>query len=119
MIPQEFMTKALKTKSNSFTGVKPDLVHGIVGIASESGELSDLLKKMFFHPQKHVDRDKIVDEVGDILWYVALTLYSVGATFEEAFDRNIAKLTVRHEKNNGEKDRQAELQAQLNVSSRA
>lgn len=113
MTPTEYSKLALRSKSDTYAPVKPDLVHGIIGICTEAGELADCLKKMCFHPKKLVDRSKIIDELGDILWYFNLTADSIGATFEEIAKKNIAKLDVRYEVNNGEKDRAAEEEAQL------
>jgi hypothetical protein len=43
-----------------------------LGIGGEAGEISDLIKKTFFHGHPFVPM-KFVEEGGDLLWYVAAT----------------------------------------------
>lgn len=112
----EYQTKALVHLTPAYEGVNKDLVHGIIGILSEAGELADLLKKMHFHPQKHVDRTNVLDEIGDLMFYIALTIMSIGGTMNEVLDMNLAKLDVRYNKNNGEKNREEEANAQVQAS---
>lgn len=115
MTPTEYAERALAHCSNAFEGAKPDLIHGIVGVCSEAGELADLLEKLHFHPSKVVTSDKIIDECGDVLWYLALTLRAAGSSLEEAMIKNVAKLDLRYNINNGNKNKQAEKEAQANV----
>ena len=66
-----------------------DVVHGILGIFTEAKELLD--EMMYIE----LDRKAVLGEVGDLLWYVALLLSSLDATFEEVMDGNIEKLKNR------------------------
>lgn len=91
----EYQEAALRTKNTVYYKIdNEDLVHGIQGIATEAGELLDLVKKYHAYG-KEFSREKIIDETGDVLWYVALLLKSVGSTFDEAMTRNITKLRTR------------------------
>lgn len=89
----EFQLKALKT-----AGVKDDfglIQNGVMGLAGESGECIDILKKHLF--QGHVlDRAKLLDELGDVLWYIAITAKGLGLSMDEVATYNIAKLTKRY-----------------------
>lgn len=71
------------------------LLHGMVGIATEAGELLDAFKREAFYG-KNLDETNIVEEAGDILWYLALVLDSVDSTLHEAMQRNIQKLWRRY-----------------------
>lgn len=66
-----------------------DVIHGILGIASESAEIAEL-----FLADK-VDTAKLLDECGDVLWYLALIFRTLGVTFEQVGDLNLAKLKAR------------------------
>ena len=66
-----------------------------MGIGGEGGEIVDIIKKIAFY-NKDIDKDHIKEELGDLLWYVNLMLHSIGATWEEVFDLNIAKLEARY-----------------------
>lgn len=72
-----------------------DLIHGILGAAGESGELLDALTAAILE-QKEIDKVNVVEEVGDVLWYLALVLRSVDSTLEEAMQININKLRKRY-----------------------
>jgi NTP pyrophosphatase (non-canonical NTP hydrolase) len=80
--------------SSLYSDNNAELLHGSIGIVTEAGELIDAIKKNLIYG-KPLDSVNVIEEVGDILWYVALVLRSQGSTFEEAFERNIAKLRVR------------------------
>ena len=67
-----------------------DLLHGILGVATEAGELLELL----LDPTK-LTKEKLIDESGDILWYLALLFRRLGVTFEYVGDGNIRKLAIR------------------------
>lgn len=65
------------------------------GLNGEAGEVIDLLKKHEFqgHP---LDPDKLLDEVGDVLWYCALAAEAMGVTLQAVMERNIDKLRARY-----------------------
>lgn len=65
------------------------------GLNGEAGEVIDLLKKHEF--QGHVlDSEKMVDELGDVLWYCALMAEALGTTLEAVMKHNIEKLMHRY-----------------------
>lgn len=65
------------------------------GMNGEAGEVIDLLKKHEFqgHP---LDREKMLEETGDVLWYIALMAEAWGVTLQEIMERNIEKLMERY-----------------------
>ena len=71
------------------------LLEGLMGIAGEGGEASDILKKVLF--QGHtLDREHIAKELGDVSWYVALAADAIGYDLETIFQMNIDKLRARY-----------------------
>lgn len=70
------------------------LIHAVLGMASEAGELADALKKHIIY-KKVLDEVNIVEEIGDLAWYQALGLSAVKRTLQEALEKNNAKLRVR------------------------
>jgi phosphoribosyl-ATP pyrophosphohydrolase len=72
--------------------------NAMVGLASEAGELLDVGKKMWFHSEKPADffREKIVLELGDVLYYFLKVLDVFGLTLDEVIRANRAKLASRH-----------------------
>lgn len=69
--------------------------NGILGMCGEAGECADLLKK-HRHQKHEFDRAKLLDETGDVLWYVAETAAGLGVTLEEVAQHNINKLKARY-----------------------
>jgi NTP pyrophosphatase (non-canonical NTP hydrolase) len=71
------------------------LLNGALGLAGESGEVADQVKKFAFqgHP---FNADKIVNELGDVLWYIALLCRVLGVPLETVMQRNLDKLGIRY-----------------------
>ena len=103
MTANEYQRLALRTeKTPAFCqgdGERTDhqqsrLLHGAIGICTEAGELQDMIKKSLIYG-KPMDVINIVEEIGDLYWYCALVLDSVGYTPEQAMEKNINKLRAR------------------------
>jgi len=73
---------------------KVDLLHSLLGLATESGELLTTLKKHLFYGVP-LDRENLLEELGDARWFFELILRTLGFTMEEVMDANIAKLKRR------------------------
>lgn len=89
----EYQKLAQRT-SNSKT-LSGKLENGCLGLAGESGECCDLLKKHFFQGHE-LDKAKMLDELGDVLWYIGETAAGIGVTLEEVAIHNIEKLKTRY-----------------------
>lgn len=96
MTPQEYMQCALRTLYPDLTQSERLGLCGL-GLSGEIGEVTDLLKKFLYHRNgKPLDVEKIRDELGDVLWYFAILLDTLGITFEEVMVTNAIKLEERH-----------------------
>lgn len=78
------------------------LLHAVLGMASEVGEIADALKKHIIYG-KAIDEINVLEESGDLHWYQALAMTAIKKTMEECMEKNIAKLKARY----GEKFSQA------------
>lgn len=76
--------------------IDADLFHSIVGIATEAGELCDRLITMGTRSITAEDKVNIVEEVGDLFWYVNLLLLYLGTSLSHVLDVNAAKLYQRY-----------------------
>lgn len=72
------------------------LLHGMFGICSESGEIADHYKRVVFYG-KPLDPVNLKEELGDVMWYIAITCDQLGITIEDVMAANIAKLEKRYE----------------------
>lgn len=89
----EYQRLAQRTASTSTPSEK--IENGCLGLAGEAGEVCDLLKKYFF--QEHeLDRDAVIYELGDVLWYIAETAAGLGVTLDDVARHNIDKLRRRY-----------------------
>ncbi|RWB08761.1 MAG: hypothetical protein EOQ39_18885 [Mesorhizobium sp.] len=75
-------------------GTEPDIIHAVLGVDSEASELLEVLEDYMITGV--IDREKLMDEAGDLQWYLAMLYRKIGTTFEEVGERNIAKLMVRY-----------------------
>jgi NTP pyrophosphatase (non-canonical NTP hydrolase) len=71
------------------------LLHGMIGICTEAGELLDAYKKLHWYG-KSIDKVNITEELGDICWYMALIMRYQGLTWEDVWQKNIDKLWERY-----------------------
>lgn len=71
------------------------LVWNAIGLAGEAGEVADHIKKGVFHDHG-VDKEKLVKELGDVLWYVAALATKIDVPLGEIMERNIIKLQQRY-----------------------
>lgn len=100
MTDQEYMELTSRTckyfpEGMNLSSDQADLLHAILGISGEAGELVDGFKKHLIYG-KPIDVDNLREEAGDILWYMALLFRSIGVDFEIIMEQNIAKLQKRY-----------------------
>lgn len=73
------------------------LLHASMGLETEAGEFTDALKRHVFYNEK-LDVVNLKEELGDILWYLAIASDILGTSLEEIMHMNIEKLKKRYEK---------------------
>ena len=71
------------------------LLHASVGVAGEAGELLDSIKKHWIYGAD-LDKENILEECGDLLFYVTACLLHSGFTLREAMEHNVEKLRKRY-----------------------
>ena len=89
----EYARLAQRT-SNGGLDAKGHLFNGVLGLAGEAGECADLVKKCYFQDARPI-HDALIDELGDVMWYVAETAAALGVSLEEVAARNVEKLKKR------------------------
>lgn len=99
MKPSEYIKNAVRTerKEYDFTetnGLSPRVEHAVMGMVTEAGELMSVVKKAKIYGKKP-DAVDIIEEAGDVMWYLAVLADELGVSFEEIWDKNIRKLRVR------------------------
>lgn len=72
-----------------------DIIHMILGIITELGELADIYKKRMAYG-KEIDEVNEKEELGDILWYVIGLCNVLGFDFWDVLETNAKKLDARY-----------------------
>jgi NTP pyrophosphatase (non-canonical NTP hydrolase) len=71
-------------------------MHMAIGISGEAGELLDAIKKQVIY-RKPLDRENVLEELGDLEFYMEGIRQGLGITREQCLAANIAKLGKRYE----------------------
>jgi len=69
-----------------------------VGINAEGGEFLEIIKKMVFQgkPWNEDNREHLIIELGDIMWYVAQACMALEVSFDQVVETNVNKLKKRY-----------------------
>ena len=75
-----------------------ELLHAAIGIGSESGEIQDTIKKVCIYGQPMAGKhhENLIEELGDLEFYMQELRSLIGVTREETLLANIAKLEKRY-----------------------
>ena len=96
---------------NEVDGADMHILHMAVGVSGEAGELIDAVKKAVIY-RKPLDRENVVEELGDLEFYMEGLRQGLNITREETLDANIAKLGKRYQ--DGYSDKAAHDRADKN-----
>ena len=112
----EMVAALVKPGSDILEKLTPDdcvLLHAAVGISGESGELLDAIKKSVIY-RKPLDRENVIEELGDLEFFIENLRSCLGITREETLAANIKKLSIRYP-NWGYSDQRAQERADKEV----
>ena len=91
---KDYQKECMRTAT--FWGSEEEIVCNMcMGIAGESGEIVDYLKKVEFHGHEF-DREKLINELGDLMWYVFALSNHFQIEMTEVLEKNIEKLYKRY-----------------------
>lgn len=74
------------------------LMYVALGLTGESGEIANDIKKTVRDDRGVLNYERqcqIIDEMGDVLWYLTMMCYELDTTLETVALRNLAKLRKR------------------------
>ena len=71
------------------------LTNCALGLAGESGQLIDLIQDYTFKG-KDLDKEKMIDELGDVLWYLSQIAQWADVDFDDVAKANIETLNKRY-----------------------
>lgn len=90
----EYQKNAMRT-ANLGLNENDQLLNAALGVSGEAGEFAGYVKKFFF--QGHdMQKEKLISELGDVMWYIALACECMGMNMEDVAEYNIEKLKARY-----------------------
>lgn len=100
MLHQDLVTALVKPGAQikaELTDGDCNLLHMTIGVSGEAGELLDAVKKAVIY-RKPLDRQNVVEELGDIEFFLEGIRQELKISREECLEGNINKLKARYEK---------------------
>ena len=94
---QDFVNAGVSLPEDTF---RERLMLAGMGLGGEAGEVCDHAKKVAFHG-KDMDRDALIKELGDVLWYFSLMLRTNNVTIDEVMEANVFKICDRYPERHG------------------
>ena len=90
----DYQRAALRT-INPALDDRDRLLDASAGLAEEAAEVLGLVRKRVFQ-QREVETARLVEELGDVLWCLAVTAHSLGISLDEVAEANQRKLERRY-----------------------
>ena len=94
MTLDDYQKAALRT-INPALDDRDRLLDASAGLAEEAAELLGLIRKRVFQARE-VDQARLTEELGDVLWCLAVTADTLGISLSRVAEANEAKLRRRH-----------------------
>lgn len=92
-----FYTERNDDLPNEFSCVGTLALHAVMGVVTEAGELAENLLKAIRN-REDLDRTNLIEELGDLEWYMSLLRHARQLTQGEVQQANLAKLKARYPK---------------------
>jgi NTP pyrophosphatase (non-canonical NTP hydrolase) len=90
----EYQRAALRT-INPALDTRDRLLDASAGLSEEAAEVLGLVRKRVFQ-DRDVGSDRLLEELGDVLWCLAVTAHSLGLSLSAVAEANQAKLARRY-----------------------
>lgn len=96
----EYQKQALTTAKFSDEEFK-DMMHWVLGVSGEAGEISEKFKKIIRDKNGSIsdeDKKELSKEIGDVLWYLSVLAHQLGLSLEDVAKDNLDKLKSRKQR---------------------
>ena len=94
MTINEYQKLAMRTDNKNMEW-RDALLDSVLGLGGESGECEDVVKKYCFQHHE-LNRKHLIEELGDVAWYLAKCATVLGMNLEDILRANIQKLEGRY-----------------------
>ena len=97
---KDYQKQALTTVLSTGDEFK-DLLHWVLGLNGEAGEVAEKMKKIIRDKGSVVsdeDKREMAKELGDVLWYIAVFANDLGVSLDTVAQQNLDKLASRKDR---------------------
>lgn len=97
---EAYQRQALTTVLSTGDDFK-DLLHWVLGLTGEAGEVAEKLKKIIRDKNSVItedDKQELAKELGDVLWYIAVFAHDLGVPLDTIAQQNLDKLLSRKDR---------------------
>ena len=91
--PNEYQVLSRRTQNETLS-TEDKRRHALFGLSAEVGEIHSLYQHEY--QGKPVDKDRVIDECGDLCWFLNELLDTYHVDFEEVLSYNVNKLKKRY-----------------------
>ena len=94
---EDYQKQALTTVLSTGDDFK-DLLHWVLGLNGEAGEVAEKMKKIIRDKNGVIsdeDKQELAKELGDVMWYIAVFANDLGVPLETIAKQNLDKLHSR------------------------
>ena len=95
LLADDYQRAALRTAQADVLTPDELLLNGVMGLCGEAGECIDLVKKARFQGHE-LEREKLMKELGDVAWYLAVASWGLGYPLSSVLTANVEKLKARY-----------------------
>ncbi|MCB9820261.1 nucleoside triphosphate pyrophosphohydrolase family protein [Candidatus Nomurabacteria bacterium] len=97
---EDYSRQAISTLlgDHDVVDMSPALISQVFGLVGESGEVAEKFKKLIRDKGGQLsdeDKQEILKELGDILWYINSVSNLLGSNLEEVAQKNLDKVLSR------------------------
>ena len=94
--PDNYQMLALETWHGKDVPKNEQINHAMLQLTAEAGEVVKHWAKHLYKPDHEIDRDIVLDELGDLWYYVRIIAYLFDITIDELTEANRQKLIGGH-----------------------
>jgi NTP pyrophosphatase (non-canonical NTP hydrolase) len=100
MTLEDYSKQAISTLTtdHEYGEFSPQLLAQVLGLAGESGEFADKIKKIIRDNHGNISKEarvELLKELGDVLWYVNALSTLLGSDLESVAKNNLEKILSR------------------------
>ena len=95
---QAMITDVFTLGDSAFKLTDPAYIAKVLGLVGEAGEVAEKFKKLIRDGKDQPDetqRQELLKELGDVLWYIAVLANYLGSDLEPVAKNNLQKLADR------------------------